>query len=231
MPAFLLPAPPAVRLALGAAVALSPVLVRAAWFGQADAPSLLCLVLAFALLARSRLLWAAGFLAGAVLLKQFALVAVPFFAVMLLQRRVNRTALTWSAVVFAAVLAAGFLPFLLADARAVWEDTIRYEPGRTGSSATAFGDPPQPRRHRRPLRAVPLRLAGGARLGRCQRSTCSGSSAGATSWGRRGRIRGLDLHAALHRARLPDVVPGLAAGRGRARGCTGCFLAPAGLSA
>ena len=126
------------RLALGAAVALSPVLVRAAWFGQADAPSLLCLVLAFALLARSRLLWAAGFLAGAVLLKQFALVAVPFFAVMLLQHRVNRTALTWSAVVFAAVLAAGFLPFLLADARAVWEDTIRYEPGRTGSSATNF---------------------------------------------------------------------------------------------
>ena len=109
--AFLLfPAPPAVRLALGAAVALNPVLVRGAWFGQADAPSLLCLVLAFALLARSRLLWAAGFLAGAVLLKQFALVAVPFFAVMLLQRRVNRTALTWSAVVFAAVLAAGFLP-------------------------------------------------------------------------------------------------------------------------
>jgi hypothetical protein len=128
--AFLLfPAPPAVRLALGAAVALSPVLVRGAWFGQADAPSLLCLVLAVALVARSRFVWAAGFLAAAVLLKQFALVAVPFFAVMLLQRRAARGALAWSAAVFGAVLVAGFLPFLLADAHAVWEDTIRYGAG------------------------------------------------------------------------------------------------------
>jgi Glycosyltransferase family 87 len=128
--AFLLfPAPPAVRLALGAAVALSPVLVRGAWFGQADAPSLLCLVLAFGLLSRSRFLWAAGFLAAAVLLKQFALVAVPFFAVMLLQRRANRTALAWSGVVFGAIVVAGFLPFLLADAGAVWDDTVRYGAG------------------------------------------------------------------------------------------------------
>jgi hypothetical protein len=128
--AFLLfAAPPAVRLALGAAVALSPVLVRGAWFGQADAPSLLCLVLAFALVARSRFVWAAGFLAAAVLLKQFALVAVPFFAVMLLQRRASRGALAWSAAVFGTVLLAGFLPFLLADAQAVWEDTIRYGAG------------------------------------------------------------------------------------------------------
>jgi hypothetical protein len=128
--AFLLfPAPPAVRLGLGAAVALSPLLVRGAWFGTADAPSLLCLILAFGLLARSRLLWAAGLLAAAVLLKQFALVAVPFFAVMMLQRRVSRGVLAWSAVVFTAVVAAGFLPFLIADAGAVWEDTIRYGAG------------------------------------------------------------------------------------------------------
>jgi hypothetical protein len=128
--AFLLfPAPPEVRLALGAAVALSPFLVRGAWFGTADAPSLLCLVLAFGLLARGRLLWAAGFLAGAVLLKQFALVAVPFFAVMALQRRASRGGLLWSAAVFAAVLAAGFVPFLVADAGALWDDTVRYGAG------------------------------------------------------------------------------------------------------
>ena len=100
-----------------------------AWFGQADSPSLLCLVLAFALVARSRFVWAAGFLAAAVLLKQFALVAVPFFAVMLLQRRVTRGALAWSAAVFGMVLVAGFLPFLLSDPQAVWEDTIRYGAG------------------------------------------------------------------------------------------------------
>ncbi len=128
--AFLLfPAPPAWRLGLGAAVALSPLLVRGAWFGTADAPSLLCLVLAFALLARSRLLWAAGLLAAAVLLKQFALVAVPFFAVMLLQQRVRRGPFVQAALVFAAVLVAGFLPFLLADAGALWEDTVRYGAG------------------------------------------------------------------------------------------------------
>ena len=32
-------------------------------------------------------------------------------------------------MVFAAVLVAGFLPFLLADAQALWEDTIRYGAG------------------------------------------------------------------------------------------------------
>jgi hypothetical protein len=128
--AFLLfPAPPEVRLALGAAVALSPLLVRGAWFGTADAPSLFCLVLAFGLLTRSRLLWAAGFLAAAVLLKQFALIAVPFFAVMLLQRRASRSALLSTAAVFVAVLAAGFLPFLIADPGALWEDTVRYGAG------------------------------------------------------------------------------------------------------
>ena len=68
-------APIAVRLAVGAALAASPLLVRGAWFGTADAPSLLALVLAFALLTRSRLVWAAAALAAAILLKQFALVA------------------------------------------------------------------------------------------------------------------------------------------------------------
>jgi hypothetical protein len=128
--AFLLfPAPPAWRLGLGAAVALSPLLVRGAWFGTADAPSLFCLVLAFALLARSRILWAAGFLAAAVLLKQFALVAVPFFAVMLLQQRARRDAFVQATLLFGVVLVAGFLPFLLADAGALWDDTVRYGAG------------------------------------------------------------------------------------------------------
>jgi len=37
------------RLVLGAVIAASPLAVRAAWFGTADAPSVLCTVLAFAL--------------------------------------------------------------------------------------------------------------------------------------------------------------------------------------
>ena len=70
-------APFAVRLGVGAALAASPLLVRGAWFGTADAPSLCALVLAFALVTRRRYVLAAASLAAAILLKQFALVAVP----------------------------------------------------------------------------------------------------------------------------------------------------------
>ncbi len=117
--------PLAWRLGIGAALAASPPLVRGAWFGTADAPSLLCLVLAFALLTRRRPALAAGLLAAAVLQKQFALVAVPFF-VLLLARELSRPARVKAAAVFVAVLAAGFLPFLIADPSALWRDTIDY---------------------------------------------------------------------------------------------------------
>ena len=118
--------PLAWRLGIGAALAASPPLVRGAWFGTADAPSLLCLMLAFGLLTRRRPALAAGLLAAAVLQKQFALVAVPFFVLMLLAREVGRPARMKSATVFVAVLAAGFLPFLIADPGALWRDTIDY---------------------------------------------------------------------------------------------------------
>jgi len=117
------------RLAIGSAVALSPLLVRGAWFGTADATAILALLLAFALFTRSRFVWAAVALAAAILLKQFALVAVPFFVVMLLARSLPRPALVRSAVAFGGVLVAGFLPFLIADAGALWEDTIAYGTG------------------------------------------------------------------------------------------------------
>jgi hypothetical protein len=114
------------RLAAAAVVAGNPLAVRAAWFGTADAPSLLALVLAFAFVTRSRYLAAAGALAAAVLLKQFALVALPFLAVMLIQRGATRRELARAGAVFAAVVLAGFLPFLVADPGAVWDDTIAY---------------------------------------------------------------------------------------------------------
>ena len=60
------------------------------------------------------------------LLKQFALVAVPFFAVMLVGLRPSRTALRNSVLAFVVPLAAGILPFLVADAGALWRDTIAY---------------------------------------------------------------------------------------------------------
>jgi hypothetical protein len=124
--AFLFDAPLHWKLAAGAALAANPLAVRAAWFGTADVPSLLLTVLAFALVARSRYLLAAAALAGAVLLKQFALVALPFLAVMLLTRVVPRPVLYRALAVFVLVLAAGFLPFAIADPAALWDDTIAY---------------------------------------------------------------------------------------------------------
>jgi hypothetical protein len=135
--ALVFDAPLWLKLSLGAALAANPLAVRAAWFGTADAPAVLCLVLAFAFVTRRRYVAAAASLAVAVLLKQFALVAVPFLAVMLLARRVPRPVLVRAAATFAAILLAGFLPFLIADPGALWDDTITY--GGTTYRIIGFG--------------------------------------------------------------------------------------------
>jgi hypothetical protein len=150
--------PLGVRLVLGALLVCNPIAVRSAWFGQNDAPSLLLLVVAFALASRRRFGWAAAALGGAVLLKQFALVAAPFLALMILReagalrsgapgaapreaiRSVRGGApgsalrdalevLRRPALAFFGVLAAGIVPFLVADPVAFYEDTIRYGAG------------------------------------------------------------------------------------------------------
>ena len=123
--ALLFPGPLGPRLALGAALAANPLAIRAAWFGTADAASLLALVVAFALALRARVVFAAAALAAAVLLKQFAVVALPFLAVVA-ARRASRRTLVRAAGAFALVLLAGFLPFAVADLRALAEDTIVY---------------------------------------------------------------------------------------------------------
>jgi uncharacterized membrane protein len=124
--ALLFPAPLIWKLPIGAVLAANPLAVRASWFGTADAPALLALVLAFALLVRGRLLWAAASLAVAVSLKQFSLVAVPFFIVMLMTMGVPRRTILRAGGVFAGVVLATFLPFLIADPGALWDDTIAY---------------------------------------------------------------------------------------------------------
>jgi Glycosyltransferase family 87 len=127
--------PLSARLVLGAVLVCNPIAVRSSWFGQNDAPSLLLLVLAFALVSRRRFGWAAAALAGAVLLKQFALVAVPFLALMIVREaravdvRSAVDALRRPALAFGGVLAAGILPFLVADPVAFYEDTIKYGAG------------------------------------------------------------------------------------------------------
>jgi uncharacterized membrane protein len=134
------------RLALGALLVCNPIAVRSAWFGQNDAPSLLLLVLAFALASRRRFGWAAAVLGGAVLLKQFALVAAPFLALMIvresgalggapaaaagaLTRRAALDALRGPTLAFLGVLAAGILPFFVVDPVAFYEDTVKYGAG------------------------------------------------------------------------------------------------------
>jgi hypothetical protein len=112
------------RLALGAVLVCNPIAVRSSWFGQNDAPSLLLVVLAFALVTRRRFGWAAAALAGAILLKQFAVVALPFIALMIPREEWKRAGLT-----FAGVLAAAALPFIAADPQAFWDDTVRYGAG------------------------------------------------------------------------------------------------------
>jgi hypothetical protein len=124
--ALLFDAPLPWKLAAGAALAANPLATRGAWFGTADAPSLLCTVLAFAFVTRARYVLAAASLAVAVLLKQFALVMLPFLAVMMLTRRVPRPVLYRAAAIFALVLVAGILPFAIADPGALWDDTIAY---------------------------------------------------------------------------------------------------------
>jgi uncharacterized membrane protein len=135
------------RLALGALVVANPIAVRSAWFGQNDAPALTLTILAFALASRGRFRWAAAILAGAVLFKQFAVVAVPFLALMMVKQGAGagesraglplRAALAGGvgrellrcAVVFAAVVVAGCLPFAIADPTAFWEDTVEFGAG------------------------------------------------------------------------------------------------------
>jgi uncharacterized membrane protein len=71
----------------------------------------------------------AGLLLGAaVLTKQFALAGVPFLAALVLVQ-LGRTAFLRGAAACVAVLAAGFLPFVVADPGAFWRDTISYGAG------------------------------------------------------------------------------------------------------
>lgn len=122
--ALLFRAPLGWRLALGAVLVCNPIAVRSAWFGQNDAPSLLLLVLAFALVTRRRYAWAAAALAGAILLKQFAIVALPFLALAIPREEWKR-----AGAVFAGVIAVCALPFVIADPVAFWEDTVEYGAG------------------------------------------------------------------------------------------------------
>lgn len=138
LPAFLVfEAPLTASLAAGAAVAANPLAIRGAWFGTADAPSLLLLILAFALVSRSRYVAAGAALGAAVLLKQFALAALPFLAVWAWLRHADRRVLLRAGATALVVFAVGALPFVVADPGAFWRDTIAY--GATTYRIVGYG--------------------------------------------------------------------------------------------
>jgi hypothetical protein len=116
-------APLGLRLAVGAVAAANPLAVRAAWFGTADATSIVFLLFAFALLTRARWVAAAATLGVAIVFKQFAVVALPFFAVAVLTLA-GRTVALRAAAACAGVLAVGFLPFIAWDPGAFFADTL-----------------------------------------------------------------------------------------------------------
>jgi len=123
--AMLLRGPFPVRLAIGAVLAANPLAVRAAWFGTADAPALLALVLAFACAQRRRFTGALALVGVAMILKQFAALAAPF---LLLEawRVGGRRAIVRPLLALALVVVVPSLPFVIADPGAFWDDTITF---------------------------------------------------------------------------------------------------------
>ena len=124
--ALAFPGPLPWRLAAGALLAANPLAARAAWFGVADAPSILLVVLAFALCARSRFVAAAACVAGAAAEHDHGADEGHGDERELLEQDRSRRELCTATAVFGSILLAGFLPFLIADARALYDDTIAY---------------------------------------------------------------------------------------------------------
>ena len=209
--ALLFRAPFEARLAAGALLALNPLALRAPWFGTADAPSLLLVVLSFALVTRGRFTWAAATLAGAVLLKQFALVAVPFLALALVLSACRARSSGGPPSRSRACSPPASCPSSSPTPARSVDDTIAYGAGTyriigyglagllvEAGLASAGG-------------GLPVRAAGRPRLGAAHRLAAGGACAPPRAVGGRGRRRGLALRPLLAQPRLPDELLALAA--------------------
>jgi hypothetical protein len=123
--ALAFPGPLPLRLAVGVALACSPIAIRAAWYGLADAPAVLGLLGAFALARRGRLTWALALVGVAVLFKQFCLLAAPFL--LLEAWRSGRWPALWRPLAaLAAVVVIPAVPFLIWDAHGFINDTVTF---------------------------------------------------------------------------------------------------------
>ena len=120
------------RFLIVTAVYLSPLICLYLWSGRNDIEFLAMVLLCLTLLARRHPVLAAGALGVAAALKPFAWFAVPFLLLVLYLRwrdRQSTREVVASLVALALVPIATIAPFLLADPRAFWSDTVLYTNG------------------------------------------------------------------------------------------------------
>ena len=127
-----LPIAPERRFMVITAVFVSPLITLYLWSGRNDVEFLAVIFLSLALLSRGHLIAAAFTLGVAVALKPFALVALPFFLLLLAIRWHARparreVALSLAALGLAPVVT--ILPFLVANPAAFWTDVVLYTSG------------------------------------------------------------------------------------------------------
>ena len=120
------------RFMLVCAVFCSPLVTLYLWPGRNDIEFLAVILLAIAVLVRGRLLVAAAVLGAAVALKPFAWPAIPFLLLVLFARwRQDRDtrALLMSSLALAVIPVTTIVPFLVANPRGFWTDTVLYASG------------------------------------------------------------------------------------------------------
>jgi len=120
------------RFLILTAVYMSPLITLYFWSGRNDIEFLVMVLLSLMLLARRQPVLASTALGAAVALKPFAWLAVPFLLLVLYLRYRDRRSmgeLLTSLIALAMVPVVTIVPFLLADPRAFWTDTVLYTNG------------------------------------------------------------------------------------------------------
>jgi hypothetical protein len=120
------------RFMIMTAFYISPLITLYFWSGRNDIEFLVMVMVCLSLLARRHPVLASGALGVAVALKPFAWVAVPFL-LLVLYARYREHRVVGEAVASLAALAivpiVTILPFVIADPRAFWNDTVLYTNG------------------------------------------------------------------------------------------------------
>jgi hypothetical protein len=127
-----LPIAPERRFMVIAAIFISPLITLYLWSGRTDIEFLAVILLSLALMSRGHLLGGAFALGVAIALKPFAVLAVPFFLLLLAVRwhaRPARRDIALGLVALALAPVLTILPFLIANPPAFWTDVVLYTSG------------------------------------------------------------------------------------------------------